>query len=63
MFYLDGIADKEVTGIERKPGLIIVTFEDDTSHTFLPDEWAKLTAQAQDLLDRSRNVEPLSYLK
>jgi len=34
MFYLDGIADKEVTGIERQPEQIIVTFEDDTSHTF-----------------------------
>ena len=49
MFYLDGIADKEVTGIERQPGHIIVTFEDDTSHTFLPDEWAILMSEAQDL--------------
>tara|TARA_R110000868_G_scaffold6376_2_gene36425 strand:- start:1293 stop:1484 length:192 start_codon:yes stop_codon:yes gene_type:complete len=63
MFYLDGIADKEVTGIERQPGQIIVTFEDDTSHTFLPDEWAILMSEAQDLLDKAKTVEPLSYLK
>lgn len=63
MFYLDGIADKEVTGIVRQPGQIIVTFEDDTSHTFLPDEWALLIIKAQGLLDKSKTVEPLSYLK
>lgn len=63
MFYLDGIADKEVTGIVRQPGQIIVTFEDDTSHTFLPDEWALLIIKAQGLLDKSKIVEPLSYLK
>ena len=63
MFYLDGIADKEVTGIERKPGQIIVTFEDDTSHTFTPVEWALLIIDAQVLLDKSKTVEPLSYLK
>ncbi len=63
MFYLDGIADKEVTGIERQPEQIIVTFEDDTSHTFLPVEWALLIIDAQVLLDKSKTVEPLSYLK